>query len=138
LGVLGEFEQWLHAWRGEANSELVRALRQCDGERVQCLILVRDDFWLAVSRLMADLEVELVQGRNMALVDLFDPRHAKKVLAAFGWAYAALPECREEWTKEQDAFLDQAIVGLSQNGKIIPVRLTLFAEMVKGKPWTPD
>ena len=26
------------------------------------------------------------------MVDLFDPRHAKKVLMAFGRAYGALPE----------------------------------------------
>ena len=33
------------------------------------------------------------------------------------------------------AFLDQAVAGLAQDGKIISVRLALFAEMVKGKPW---
>src|SRR5262249_6085343 len=27
--------------------------------------------------------------------------------------------------------------GLAQDGKIISVRLALFAEMMKGKPWTP-
>src|SRR5208282_2591776 len=37
----------------------------------------------------------------------------------------------------QEAFLTQAVAGLSQDGKIISVRLALFAEMVKGKPWTP-
>src|SRR5262249_36335965 len=36
----------------------------------------------------------------------------------------------------QNAFLDQAIVGLAQDGKVVSVRLALFAEMVKGKPWT--
>ena len=39
--------------------------------------------------------------------------------------------------KEQNAFLDQAVAGLAQEGKVISVRLALFAEMVKGKPWTP-
>src|SRR5262249_7305255 len=38
---------------------------------------------------------------------------------------------------EQQSFLDQALAGLAQDGKVIPVRLALFAEMVKGKPWTP-
>ena len=33
--VLDQFEQWLHAKRGEENTELVAALRQCDGEHVQ-------------------------------------------------------------------------------------------------------
>src|SRR5262249_15251020 len=40
-------------------------------------------------------------------------------------------------TQDQDAFLDQAVAGLGQDGKVISVRLALFAEMVKGKPWTP-
>src|SRR4029077_12449596 len=39
--------------------------------------------------------------------------------------------------KDQQAFLDQGVSELAQDGKIISVRLALFAEMVKGKPWTP-
>jgi eukaryotic-like serine/threonine-protein kinase len=135
--ILDQFEQSLHAKKAEENAELVQALRQCDGGRVQCVVMVRDDFWLAVNRFMTALEVELLQGKNMALVDLFDLRHAKKVLTAFGRAFGALPEDADALTKEQDSFLDQAVAGLSQDGKVIPVRLALFAEMVKGKPWTP-
>jgi serine/threonine protein kinase/formylglycine-generating enzyme required for sulfatase activity/tetratricopeptide (TPR) repeat protein len=137
LLVIDQFEQWLHAKRGEENSELVAALRQCDGEHLQAIIMVRDDFWLAMSRFMADLEVELLQGQNTALVDLFDPRHARKVLTAFGTAYGSLPERTGNISRDQHAFLDQAITELVQDGKVISVRLALFAEMVKGKPWTP-
>jgi hypothetical protein len=135
LLVLDQFEQWLHAKRGEENTGLVQALRQCDGGRVQCLVLVRDDFWMAATRFMAGLEVGLVQGHNCAAVDLFDPLHARKVLAAFGRAYGRLPDNLGQCAKENDAFLDQAVSGLAQGGKVIPVRLALFAEMVKGKPW---
>src|SRR5262249_40496685 len=92
LIVLDQFEQWLHAKRGEENTELVTALRQCDGEHLQAVVMVRDDFWMAVTRFMDSLEVELVQGKNMAAVDLFDLRHARKVLGAFGQAYGTLPE----------------------------------------------
>jgi formylglycine-generating enzyme required for sulfatase activity/tetratricopeptide (TPR) repeat protein len=137
LVVLDQFEQWLHAKRAEPNTELVQALRQCDGGRVQCIVMVRDDFWLAVSRFMAELEAELLQGQNLALVDLFDLRHARKVLTAFGRAFGALPEQDQGLTREQEAFLDQAVAGLAQDGKVISVRLALFTEMVKGKPWTP-
>ena len=136
LLVIDQFEQWLHANGGEKDAELVRALRQCDGIRVQCLVMVRDDFWLAVSRFMQALEVRVVEGENSRLVDLFDERHARKVLAALGHAFGALPEAGRS-RKEQDAFLDQAVAGLAQDGKVVPVRLALFAEMVKGKPWTP-
>ena len=64
-------------------------------------------------------------------------RHAHKVLTAFGTAYGSLPERTADVSREQDAFLDQAITELAQDGKVISVRLALFAEMVKGKPWTP-
>jgi serine/threonine protein kinase/formylglycine-generating enzyme required for sulfatase activity len=137
LLVLDQFEQWLHGHRAEENTELVQALRQCDGGRVQCVVLVRDDFWMAVTRFLQALEVELFPDRNCASVDLFDPRHARKVLTAFGRAFAALPEGAAALTPEQQAFLDQAVAGLSQDGKVISVRLALFAEMVKGRPWTP-
>ena len=66
LLVLDQFEQWLHAKRGEENTELVAALRQCDGEHVQAVVMVRDDFWMAATRFMTDLEIDLIQGQNIA------------------------------------------------------------------------
>ena len=137
LIVLDQFEQWLHANKAGANPELVQALRQCDGGRVQCIVMVRDDFWLAVSRFMLDLEVDLVPGRNIALVDLFDRDHARKILAAFGRAFGRLPDNRGERSREQKDFLKQAVKGLAEEGKVVCVRLAVFAEMMKGKPWTP-
>ncbi len=136
LLVLDQFEQWLHARQAEESSDLVQALRQCDGSRVQCIVMVRDDFWLAVSRFMRELEVPLVEGQNSALADLFDPDHARKVLAAFGRAFGKLPANSGETTRHQKAFLKQAASGLAQEGKVICVRLALFAEMMKGKAWT--
>src|SRR4051794_32112032 len=133
--VLDQFEQWLHAKKEEQNTELVQALRQCDGGRVQCVVMVRDDFWLAVSRFLRDLEIRLVEGQNSALVDLFPLRHAEKVLAAFGRAFGVLPDGSTDASKEQKQFLEQAVSGLAQEGKVICVRLALFAEMMKGKAW---
>src|SRR5262249_37235936 len=52
-------------------------------------------------------------------------------------AYGTLPERVSELSRDQESFLDRAIAGLAQDGRIISVRLALFAEMVKGKPWTP-
>jgi len=137
LLVLDQFEQWLFAKRGEENTELVAALRHCDGEHVQAVVLVRDDFWMAATRFMRDLEIDLLPDRNVLAVDLFDPQHAQKVLGAFGTAYGKLPERERDRTRDQHAFLDQAISELAQDGKVVCVRLALFAEMVKGKPWIP-
>jgi eukaryotic-like serine/threonine-protein kinase len=137
LLVVDQFEQWLHSQRDEESSELVQALRQCDGGRVQCLILVRDDFWMATTRFMRELEVPLAEGQNSATVDLFSMRHAEKVLAAFGRAFGALTDPAGKVPREQRQFLGQAVQGLAQEGKVICVRLALFAEMLKDKPWTP-
>ncbi len=137
LLVLDQFEQWLFARRAEENTELVAALRHCDGEHVQAIVLVRDDFWMAATRFMRQLEIRLVEGENQAAVDLFDLLHAKRVLTAFGQAYRILPDRTSEFTPDQNAFIDRAVTDLAQDGKIISVRLALFAEMMKGKPWTP-
>lgn len=136
LIVIDQFEQWLHSHQQAQNSDLVQALRQCDGEHVQSLVMVRDDFWLAATRFFKELEISLVQGQNSALVDLFDVDHAEQVLAAFGRAFGRIPEKSGE-TKEQKEFIKQGVAGLAQEGNVVCVRLALFAEMLKGKSWTP-
>src|SRR5262249_34247937 len=118
LLVLDQFEQWLHAKRNQENTELVQALRQWDGGRVQCIALVRDDCWMAATRFMRDLEISLVEGQNSSAVDLFTIRHAEKVLAAFGRAFGVLPENSSAASQEQKRFLQQAVSGLAQDGKI--------------------
>jgi serine/threonine protein kinase/formylglycine-generating enzyme required for sulfatase activity/Tfp pilus assembly protein PilF len=145
LIVLDQFEQWLHAGadrdeqRADANlPELVQALRQCDGVRVQCLVMVRDDFWMSATRFMRDLEIDLAPGRNTAAADLFDLRHARKVLTAFGRAFGALSEKTDVMDKKQKSFIERAIAGLAQDNKVVCVRLALFAEMMKGRVWTPS
>jgi eukaryotic-like serine/threonine-protein kinase len=135
--VLDQFEQWLHAKGTEKNTELIQALRQCDGGQVQCVVMVRDDFWMAATRFLRELEIPLLEGQNSAAIDLFDLRHAKKVLRALGGAFGVLPERTSELTNDQQRFLEQAIQGMAQEDKIVCVRLTLFAEMMKGQPWTP-
>ena len=41
---------------------------------------------MAATRFMRDLDIELVPNENVASVDLFDMKHARKVLAAYGRA----------------------------------------------------
>ncbi len=133
LIVLDQFEQWLFARRSDHDPELLAALRQCDGAHLQAVVTVRDDFWMAATRFMRDLEIRLVEGENSAAVDLFDPRHAKRVLAAFGRAYGILPEQPSEPSSEQEAFLDQSVAGLAQDGKVISVRLATFCRDGQGE-----
>ncbi|MCA9036654.1 MAG: protein kinase, partial [Planctomycetaceae bacterium] len=138
LIIIDQFEQWLHAHRVSENSELVKAIRQADGERVQVIVMVRDDFWRMATRFMHDLEVPLVEGGNSAMVDLFSKRHARKVLAIFGRALGCLPASPGNTTPYQDLFLNRAVEGLSVDGSVISVRLSLFSEMFRNKEWSPE
>ncbi len=136
LMVFDQFEQWLHGWRQDAAAQLVETLRQCDGGRVQALILVRDDFWMPATRFFQQLDVPLVEGFNACAVDLFDRTHATRVLAAFGVAYGRLDDKSWRQDGDQKRFLERAVDELAESGWIVPVRLCIFAEMVKSRPWT--
>ncbi len=78
-----------------------------------------------------------MESQNSAAVDLFTIRHPVNVLAAFGRAFGAFPEDANKPSKELKDFFKHSIAGLAEDGKVICVRLALFAEMMKGKAWTP-
>ncbi len=105
LLVLDQFEQWLHTDSNYAKASVTEALRQCDGVHIQAIVMLRDDFWLSVSRFLRELEVPIVEGENSGLVDLFDKDHATKVLSLFGKAFSKLPDSSTELTEDQKAFL---------------------------------
>ncbi len=120
LIVLDQFEQWLHAKKEEENTELVQALRQCDGGRVQCIVMVRDDFWMAATRFMRELEVRLVEGQNSAAVDLFDIRSRRKgaggVWAGLRRTCLTIPA---KPARTRSSFWNKPCPGLAQEGKVI-------------------
>ena len=134
LIVIDQFEQWLHAKTEEEKSDLALALRLCDGANIQCIVMIRDDFWLASNRLMKDIGVRISEGENAALVDLFDVRHARKVLGLFADAYGVWENSPVDPT-ERAQFLDDAVSGLAQDDRVICVRIALFCELFQGKPW---
>ena len=107
--VLDQFEQWLHAHESRDDSQLIPALRQCDGGQVQCVVLIRDEFWMSATRFMQALEIPLVEGHNSAAVDLFDRDHGRKVLALFGQAYDKLPHQLDELPQQQTRFIQRAV-----------------------------
>lgn len=133
LLIVDQFEQWLSANPNLDNAALVQALRQVDGDYFQVILMIRDDFILAVNRLMAVLEIPILEGVNFSLVDLFEQKHSRKVLRLFGRALECLPE--GELSKEQEQFIHKSIEALSVDGKVISVRLSVFADMMKSRPW---
>ena len=134
--IIDQFEQWLIVHRAEPEVELVKALRQCDGRRLQSIVMVRDDFAMGAARLMNALDVPILQGENFATVDLFEVEHAAKVLTRFGQAFGRLPSNAGNLSAHERQFVNDVSRGLAQDGKIVSVRLSLFADMVKSKPWT--
>ena len=54
-------------------------------------------------------------------------------MRAFGRAFEKLAEPP---TDDQAKFLERAVAELSHEGRIVCVRLAVFAEMMKGRPWT--
>ena len=138
LLVFDQFEQWLHGNQGQPGSELALALRQCDGKRLQCMLLVRDDFWMAITQLMRELEVTPVEGENSFVVELFDKRHAANVLEAIGRAYGCLPSVNEELTDEQDQFLQDAVDAITENNRVVSIAVTLLGEMLRYREWNVD
>ncbi len=134
--IIDQFEQWLHAHRAEPDAELVKALRQCDGGRLQAIIMLRDDFSMAASRFMRSLDTRILEGHNFATVDLFEVSHAAKVLTKFGQSFEKLPASTDALSADERQFVNDVVQGLAQDGKVVSVRLSLFADMIRKKPWT--
>lgn len=137
LIVIDQFEQRLSQLGDSEPSQLARALRYCDGQLLQCLLLTRDDFLMALSRFADALELDVREGENAQAIDLFDKRHARKVLANLGRAYGRLPAEPAALSEEQELFLAEAVDQLADHDQVICVHLALFAEMFREREWTP-
>ncbi|MEL6107930.1 MAG: SUMF1/EgtB/PvdO family nonheme iron enzyme, partial [Planctomycetota bacterium] len=132
---IDQFEQWLFANPDCTRAPLTDALRQCDGDYLQCVLMVRDDFWMGVTRLMQTLDLPIAEDLNVTSVDLFDRRHARQVLALFGAAHGRLPSNAGELSPANQQFLDAAVDYLAKDGRVICVQLALLTEMLKGRTW---
>ncbi|MFM7039252.1 MAG: serine/threonine protein kinase, partial [Planctomycetaceae bacterium] len=137
--VIDQFEQWLHAKQSFSQERLTLALGQCDGERVQVILMIREDFCPQAEQLFSALGIRLDENHNRFRLKLFDQRHARKVMTLFGVAQEQLPENTDAQTNAQKQFLEQAIRDLSNaRGEVISVQLALFVEMFGSRDWTPE
>jgi len=138
LVVIDQFEQWLQAHRGKTRTDLAQALGHCDGRRLQAIVLVRQEFFLEAERFLTELGIVIHKDRNFKVVDLFETAHAERVLARFGRGLRRLPDDVDKMTLSQHRFLSIALEELSQDGRVVSVHLSLFADMMKNKQWAPD
>ncbi|WDQ14725.1 bifunctional serine/threonine-protein kinase/formylglycine-generating enzyme family protein [Rhodopirellula sp. P2] len=135
LVIVDQFEQWLHIHPRMQDEVLVDAIRQCDGKNLQCLLLIRDDFWMPATQFFHELDLRLVQDVNCIAVDRFDRRHAHYVLTEFGRAYGCLPEDLGRITAEQTKFIARIIEAVQENGRVISIHLAVLAQMLKSRTW---
>ena len=136
LIVIDQFEQCVQADPLQNDHPLIQALRQCDRARVQCLVIVRDDFWTSVSRFMQQLDIPLTEHDNAAAIEPFDQRHATRVLTEFGRATGCLSADAGELSRSERTFLERAVTELAAEGRVNPVQLATFFEIMKSRPWT--
>ncbi len=138
LIVIDQFEQWLHAKKDEdehgtgASPAAVRREPGAVHRDGAGRLLDGGDPLHAGTGNSPRRRPELRGRRSVPHA----PR-AKKCWPHYGRAFGVLPERPADATKEQRQFLEQAVSGLAEDGKVVCVRLALFAEMMKGKPWTP-
>ena len=114
------------------------ALRHCDGVGLQALLLVRDDFWMAITRFLRALEVRPSRESTLRPSSCSTPRTRAACWPSWAGPSGGLPD--EPGTgpePDQARFLEPAVKELAgPDGRVIPVRLTLFAEMLRHRDWT--
>lgn len=134
LIVIDQFEQWLHGCKIDLSQELVQTLRQCDGQSIQCLLIVRDDFWVELSQFMRTVEEPMREGENIMAVEPFAVEHARLVLDKIGLAVKGEPED----PNARKGFIERGVKLIESDGTVSPVRLALFVEITRELPWKSE
>ena len=75
---------------------------------------------------------EVAESYDCALIDLFDTDHARRVLAAFGRAFVRLPEDQSQTSKDQKAFLRDAVAGLADFEPYVDAQVVITADLDSG------
>ena len=137
LLVLDQFEHWLLQQSNITDTALATALRQCDGHRLQALLITDNKALLSASRLMAALDIPLVQNHTHAVFDLVTCEHAVRLLTAFGRTCGKLTD-QGQLSAEQQQFIQQAIQLLQQQAQVPQWQLALFMEQSRQLDWHPS
>ncbi|MEL6897417.1 MAG: hypothetical protein AAFP90_15040, partial [Planctomycetota bacterium] len=149
LIFIDQFEQWLvtryadvqfddasgDSPHGIPGFELIQSLGHCDGIALQCVFLLRNDFFHSIVPFMNELNTRIVENENAMLIRPFDRRHAVNVVTEMGYVAGDLSE-KQGITAAQRSFIQRAVDELAEQGEIYPVRLAVLLELIHGRPWT--
>jgi HEAT repeat protein len=137
LIVLDQFERWMAAHAVPGKTELATALDCCDGERVQALVVVREEFHDLAEKFLHDLGVKLDAAINRAVVDNFDVAQAERLLIRIGQAWCCLPAKLANISPAQANMVGSYVSSLSYGGKVSPLRMAQVARTLRPWPWGP-
>ena len=101
------------------------------------VVMVRDDFWMAVSRFMRELEIDWSKAQNSAGGRSVRPAPRRESAGGVWPGLRQTAGTAGELTKDQKLSSTRRWPDWPRKARSSRVRLALFAEMVKGKPWTP-
>ena len=92
-----------------------------------------------MTRFFGAIETPLAEGANSMPIELPDKRQARAILEAFGCACDRLTGPDGGPSAEEVRFIESAADQLAgPDGRVVPVRLSLFAEVARSLPWTLD
>ncbi|MEM8736194.1 MAG: protein kinase, partial [Planctomycetota bacterium] len=133
LIVVDQFEQALTG--SPKRPQVLQALRHCDGERLSCLFVVRDDFWSVLSHQLQEIGVYLHEDHNLQRVDHLDRQEAYDVLRNLGYAVDGLPPPEDDLARDEEQFLQEVLNRFEAEGPITAVQLSVLTEMFRDRPW---
>ena len=138
LIVLDQFEQWLHDHRTDRDSELLRALRPVTAA------VCSSWFWFATTSGWP-LPGSCTRSKSRLSKARTPPPSSSWTRPTRAHLGGLWPRLREDprpargTGSEAVRFLDEAARELAgPDRRIIPIRLTLFAETVRHRPWRPE
>lgn len=133
LLIVDHFERYLHEPGDDA--QLAEVLSVCDGVRLQCVFVVRDESTRSASRWLDRHGVPIVEGENHLALRPALVGSNQTLLMTLGQSLGRLPEDEAEMAVAQRLFLQQAIRGLAGEDGVVPLRLAQFALAMSGVEW---
>ncbi len=136
--VLDHFDNWSGSATEEQLKQLAAALRYCDGEVLQAILVVREGSWIAVTEFMRMVDCGVEQWKNARAIELLDRHHARRLLEVAGRSYGSLPPLPESLDEAAAKFITEAIDEISDRGRVLPIQLAMFVKLAKLQRWHPE
>ncbi len=129
LIVIDQFEQWLLRYGRDENSNLLNALRECNGHRVQALVIFRSDYENLVKPTMRRCEQAFHDGTNaFDLPAVTKPAVAAETLLHLLGAVGKFQDQADIPGSTSLRKSAEQLLGTTAGDAILPVQIVLLAK----------